>query len=1101
MPDASSWKVGDEITDKVGWGNLSFESTVDEEIVPGKEWQLDYWHFVTSKGSTTRTGGLFECYDGADEDLYQYVQLPAGMYKVTCQGYYRNGTSWADDPNSFGTEDWQDNALLYVQNGTYDIESKEFTPARTFKTPLMPRLFLKQGEQLYVGPKEGEEGWPGWDMSDGNYGDKGWGPCSVPGSLIWFQAGLYAPYDDGDVKYNTTTFFLTEDGYVRLGVKKTEPKGADSFMATNFRMYYMGEAGEAAELMALQDELLEYYYAMEKIERTSSDEGRGMLGTLISDAIMGFEDEYGYIETMSKEQCETSLPIIKALYEQVVEAYNTVNNISSLMEGMETLYNSTNYAGKDEFGAAIEAAKNCLINEYEWSEEDDFDTFKTAYDNLLAARFAYLLTQEPENGAYNFSSMITNPFFCDTKYTPVWNAAANAYQFPTIEGVDEALQPENTWATIQEQGYADAKKDESRTEWIPICENVKIYEKEVENQWVIHSTTWHGGSIHIDLQHGYTAQGGWTSEPSGNPELIYQILTGLPSGYYAMSALMCNAGGEISPLQFAYIEAEGAKETAPLTQKGNPWWGGSRDQWRQTVWEKLTTNMVYVSEGKATIGVSSDAFYSTTGFQLYYYGENPDFSALLTPALAEVNAKIDGLAWEGDKAAAKAIIATIPETIAGQEAYQNALAAIAEANQYVATATAAINGWTALEDFAKLQANYEEDSDEFDILATAWLYTMGIGENETDTYKEAIASNNDYKAYASYMEALAAAKPYASKSTELAQVIAAQAETLKAEYANAAKIEELKKALAAPYNAAVLADKNAGTATEDNPIDVTQFIINPSFSEGTKAWNGSAAVNSKQNQQDFDANAESYNTDNFDVNQTIYNLPAGCYEARVKAFYRDGGIDKAFDNWVYGSAGDFDLWENKNVTLYAASNGVVRTSYVPSIASVIYNEPSFTQFIDKYEETGEFDEDDQEIWAPVYKEIDYEKLEHPFDSRIVEDEESEEAFWFPNSQLGASYYFARGDYQTSVRIMVEEGESLTIGVRKDAKVGSDWCCFDDFELYYLGTDTPVGINDITTSANAKAEYYTISGVKLNGAQKGVNIVKMSNGQVKKVFVK
>ena len=351
------------------------------------------------------------------------------------------------------------------------------------------------------------------------------------------------------------------------------------------------------------------------------------------------------------------------------------------------------------------------------------------------------------------------------------------------------------------------------------------------------------------------------------------------------------------------------------------------------------------------------------------------------------------------------------------------------------------------------------------------------------------------------MEALAAAKPYASKSTELAQVIAAQAETLKAEYANAAKIEELKKALAAPYNAAVLADKNAGTASEANPIDVTQFIINPSFSEGTKAWNGSAAVNSKQNQQDFDANAESYNTDNFDVNQTIYNLPAGCYEARVKAFYRDGGIDKAFDNWVYGSAGDFDLWENKNVTLYAASNGVVRTSYVPSIASVIYNEPSFTQFIDKYEETGEFDEDDQEIWAPVYKEIDYEKLEHPFDSRIVEDEESEEAFWFPNSQLGASYYFARGDYQTSVRIMVEEGESLTIGVRKDAKVGSDWCCFDDFELYYLGTDTPVGINDITTSANAKAEYYTISGVKLNGAQKGVNIVKMSNGQVKKVFVK
>jgi hypothetical protein len=101
-------------------------------------------------------------------------------------------------------------------------------------------LFLNYPEQIYEDTVK-----EGWDMSDGNYGEKGWGPCSVPGSLMWFQAGLYAPYNEDGVKYNVVKFFLTEDGYVKLGVTKIDPRSADSFMVTNFKMYYEGEAGEA----------------------------------------------------------------------------------------------------------------------------------------------------------------------------------------------------------------------------------------------------------------------------------------------------------------------------------------------------------------------------------------------------------------------------------------------------------------------------------------------------------------------------------------------------------------------------------------------------------------------------------------------------------------------------------------------------------------------------------------------------------------------------------------------------------------------------------------------------------------------------------------
>ena len=141
VPDASQWKVGDEITDKVGWGNLSFEND-----------PMDYWHLerFEEKGNLTLTGGAFEIYEGQDVDLYQYVQLPAGMYKVECQAYYRFGTSWSDDPNAYGTEDWEDLAILYAANGTYDIDSDAFTAGRTFKTPLMPRLFDYQAEQIYA---------------------------------------------------------------------------------------------------------------------------------------------------------------------------------------------------------------------------------------------------------------------------------------------------------------------------------------------------------------------------------------------------------------------------------------------------------------------------------------------------------------------------------------------------------------------------------------------------------------------------------------------------------------------------------------------------------------------------------------------------------------------------------------------------------------------------------------------------------------------------------------------------------------------------------------------------------------------------------------
>ena len=284
VPDASGWKEGDDITDKVNWGNLSF---MEDDFSGAVE--NPHWHFESSAGgplgyeehgpSFAEFGfGVFECFNGADEDLYQYVELPAGMYRLECQAYYRFGTAWADDPAAFGTAEWKDNAMLYASNGIYDIDSKEFTAGRTFQTPLMPRIFPKQTEPLYTTDETD------WKNDGGPYTIDGeniyYGPSSVPGTLRWFAAGLYGPYDDGEgTKYNTVTFFLTQDGYARVGITKKDAKDSDSFMATNFKLYYEGPADDAVELMALQDEVQQLYDRVVEI----ADNNVGLLYTLVND--------------------------------------------------------------------------------------------------------------------------------------------------------------------------------------------------------------------------------------------------------------------------------------------------------------------------------------------------------------------------------------------------------------------------------------------------------------------------------------------------------------------------------------------------------------------------------------------------------------------------------------------------------------------------------------------------------------------------------------------------------------------------------------------------------------------------------------------------
>lgn len=1090
VPDASGWKEGDDITDKVNWGNLSF---MEDDFSGAVE--NPHWHFESSAGgplgyeehgpSFAEFGfGVFECFNGADEDLYQYVELPAGMYRLECQAYYRFGTAWADDPAAFGTAEWKDNAMLYASNGIYDTDSKEFTAGRTFQTPLMPRIFPKQTEPLYTTDETD------WKNDGGPYTIDGeniyYGPSSVPGTLRWFAAGLYGPYDDGEgTKYNTVTFFLTQDGYARVGITKKDAKEADSFMATNFKLYYEGPADEAVELMALQDEVQQLYDRVVEI----ADNNEGLLYTLVNDWLGDvYDSEYGPASSMDKETCIAAKAVLGEFYQKANAAAGYIANIKTAVNSANDMIaivgDKASAEGLAAYKAAIEEANSCLDPNYEIQDDDTLDKFANAYEALLNARMPFLLSQEKENGRVNLSPVINKPFFCDAQYTPAWSDEANAYVFPTVPDVADELQPENTWATIQEQGYAEAR--DANSDWIPICEDFTYSSADTENQWVIISKTWHGGSIGITMQHSYPAIGGWTAEPTGDPELVYQTITNLPDGFYSMSALMCNAGADISPLQYVYIESGESKEIANLTMKGNPWWGGNKENWRSTVWEELSTSMIRVVDGKVTIGAASDAFYAVTGFQLYYYGETPDYASLIISDIEAAKESVSNLAWLGDQTAANAIMAELPAEITTEEAFIKAKEVVAKVKDYVAKANAAVSAYAAVTNFEALAGKYEEGSDENELLNTAWAYAIGVGDNDTDTYLDAIAADAAYAAYADYLAYREGFGEYL-EDEGIKAAIAEQNNILKANYQTAEQVKALKEALALPYNTAVLASLGSDKASEKNPVDVTALIVNPSFDEGkTTGWDGTMTP-------DTIGVAECYNRD-FDVSQTIYSLPAGCYRVQCQAFYRDGGdANTAYKNWWNNALGEMELWETANEIFYANEAGVK----VQSLASILPTEMSYTKYVEKWEEIEEDAEGNMQ-YAPVWKEwTEADGYNHPWDQKV---EDGEEVYFYPNSIRGACRRFEANPeaYINTVEVMVEEGGKLTFGLKNTDLIGNHWTVFDNFKLFYLGKDIPSGMTGTAANDAQISEVYTVSGVRVNGMQKGISIIKMNDGSTRKV---
>ncbi|MBR3091889.1 MAG: hypothetical protein IKG99_02575 [Bacteroidaceae bacterium] len=282
--------------------------------------------------------------------------------------------------------------------------------------------------------------------------------------------------------------------------------------------------------------------------------------------------------------------------------------------------------------------------------------------------------------------------------------------------------------------------------------------------------------------------------------------------------------------------------------------------------------------------------------------------------------------------------------------------------------------------------------------------------------------------------------------------------------------------------------KPAEIASDDNPVDYTSYITNPTFDTigDFTGWtaNGSSGFGAGGV---TGPSAERYQG-KFNTFQDI-SVPAGTYELSVNGYFRSGWAE---NDWADYLAQQEALAEDPN-----------------------YVDPTLTAFLYATTSEGTYSV------ALKHASAGWTDVEYGLDS----ESQVESNAWIPNTMNAADTYFhtpkvdEQGNeyypYQVSVILKVGEDQKLRIGVKRDAVAdvpAGNWCIVDDFKLTCFGTDskqTPSGdasgVESIATAEPVSVQYFTVGGARANAAQKGVNIVKKVNADgtvtVSKVLVK
>lgn len=238
-------------------------------------------------------------------------------------------------------------------------------------------------------------------------------------------------------------------------------------------------------------------------------------------------------------------------------------------------------------------------------------------------------------------------------------------------------------------------------------------------------------------------------------------------------------------------------------------------------------------------------------------------------------------------------------------------------------------------------------------------------------------------------------------------------------------------------------------ASLENPVDATIFIKSPGFNKRENPADSWQFANASI--WDYDGNhsdyvAESWNTPNCDISQTISNLPQGVYVASIQGYYRNGKHED-----------QPNLELSQNADLYAGIN-LDDTALLPNITS----------------ESGMA----------------------PGEGQDAVSENGETTYHYPYNAEQATVFFRYGLYKTHLTILKNYDDDLPLGVEKTVKgEDNDWVVVDNFRLTYYGNNTTVedvensltsGIEGVKEQPVAKASdnrIFNLQGVQVQKASK------------------
>jgi len=333
------------------------------------------------------------------------------------------------------------------------------------------------------------------------------------------------------------------------------------------------------------------------------------------------------------------------------------------------------------------------------------------------------------------------------------------------------------------------------------------------------------------------------------------------------------------------------------------------------------------------------------------------------------------------------------------------------------------------------------------------------------------AAKANVEAYAAYLAASdaldVAVEKYQETASDEALTALGDVQDKRQEDMIAEMSNEDINALIEEMNAVITAlaiPANYKDATVENPVDVSGVIVNATFDTigDFTGWEGSS----------FGAGgttstcAERYNM-NYDTYQDIKGLPAGTYLVSVQGFYRQGSHTNDYNAVVVDNKPAY------NASLYAIAGEDTCTAPIMSISA-----------------------------GRVTEAIGSGSTVAVGEHEVVPNSMAAANDWFE-----AGYYAPQAEFNQTFINVGEEGK-LRIGVKKSVQLSTDWSIFDNFQLWYFGTEvsaedlaTEVEAVDAATAAPQIEAIYTAAGVPVSSFVQGMNIVKYANGVVKKIFVK